>query len=228
MTPVAQDAFRHSRLLHIWAEGAEFRLTRCRRAQQEFFNLCQGLLEMPLADAVQHCRDTFPQGPGPLHLQGDMHLTLSHKRRVKLNALCQKAAAARYRAANPEGRVVSIEPEEDSGNNTAQAFELFEGTRLMGANNETAAVVNGVFLNVGAVRDEDCDVTDEFGSTFALSFKALARSTRLRWAITVTSSQSREFDCPVVLWDLGSPHYSLRHLYVAMTRVRRPGSLVVV
>ena len=29
MHPVAGDAFQHSRLLHLWTEGAEFRLTRC-------------------------------------------------------------------------------------------------------------------------------------------------------------------------------------------------------
>ena len=160
-----------------------------------------------------------------------MHLVLSRKRRVKLNGLCQKAAVERYKAENPEGRVVDIAPEEEAeaaGNlNVAQAFQLFAGTRLVGANNEASGVVNGVFLTVGQVREADCDVTDEFGNCFALTFAAISRSARLAWAITVTSSQSREFDCPVVLWDLGSPFYTLRHLYVAITRVRRPEFLVV-
>ncbi len=232
MAPLAGDAFQHSRLLHIWAEGTEFRLTHCwRTKEREFFDLCQSLLTMPSAAAVQQCRAQFPAAAGPLHLQGEMHLVLSHRRRVKLNKLCQAAAVERYRAENPDGRVVDVELPpgcvEKSTLNLAQPFQLCEGTRLIGANSETTNVVNGVFMTVHEIREEDCSVTDEFGNEFALTFEAITRSTRLAWAITVTSSQSREFDCPVVLWDLGSPFYSLRHLYVAMTRVRRPDALVV-
>ena len=231
---MADDAFQHSRLLHLWADGAEFRLTRCRRTQTGYFNFCQSLLSMSLEAARQHCRGRFPPAAGiPLHLQGTMHLVLSHRRRVHLNRICQEAAVERYRAENPNGRVALVEPpapqEQEAGRlNLAQTFELFEGTRLIGASNETAGVVNGVFLTVGQVRNEDCDVTDEFGNCFSLTFAAIARSARLAHAITVTSSQSREFDCPVVIWDLDSPRYTRKYLYVAMTRVRRPEVLVVV
>jgi hypothetical protein len=233
-SPVPEDAFQHSRLFHYWADGAEFRLTRCRRAQREYFDVCQGLLESSLADAVQRCRSLYPPAEGvPLHMQGEKHLTLSHRRRIQLNRLCQEAAVRQYRLENPDGRVVAITPTderdaEEHSLNRAQPFELYEGTRLVGANNETKGINNGVFMVVGQVREEECDVTDEFGTTCVLSFKAILASTRLAWAITVTSSQSREFNCAVVLWDLGSPFYTLRHLYVAMTRVRRPETLVVV
>lgn len=54
--------------------------------------------------------------------------------------------------------------------------------------------VDGVFLTVGQVRGELYDVTDELGKCFALSLLAVARSARLAWAITVTSSQGQEFD----------------------------------
>ena len=54
--------------------------------------------------------------------------------------------------------------------------------------------VNGVFLTVGQVRGKLYDVTDEFGKYFALSLLAVARSARLAWAITVTSSQGQELD----------------------------------
>ena len=87
---MADDAFQHSRLLHLWADGAEFRLTRCwRTSQVEFFDFCQSLLTMDLDAAVQLCRSRFPPTKGrPLHLQGEMHLVISHRRRVRLNKLC--------------------------------------------------------------------------------------------------------------------------------------------
>ena len=161
-------------------------------------------------------------------MQGEMHLVISHRRRVKINKLCQEAAVKKYRAQNPEGCVALVEPPAQEGTKVAQAFELFEGTRLVGASNETKGIVNGVFMTVGAVREDDCDVVDEFGNSSTLTFAAIARSTRLAWAITIDSSQSREFECPVVLWDLGSRFYTLRRLYVAITRVKRPDRLVVV
>ena len=111
--------------------------------------------------------------------------------------------------------------------NRAQPFDLFEGARLIGVNHECRNIVNGGFLTVEAVRESDCDVRDELGDTFALSHEQVCRSTRLAWAITVTASQSREFECAVCLWDLDSRHYSMRHLYVAMSRVKRPETLVV-
>ena len=135
----------------------------------------------------------------------------------------------RYKANNPGGTIVSIEPpgNEERGLNKAQPFELFQGTQLIGVNNETANVVNGGFVTVGEVREYDCDVTNEFGAVHKLTHEQIGRSTRLAWAITVTSSQSREFDCRVCIWDLGSRFYTIRHLYVAMSRVKRPGALVV-
>ena len=80
---------------------------------------------------------------------------------------------------------------------------------------------------MGAVRESDCDVRDELGNTFALSHEQVCRSTRLAWVITVTASQSREFECAVCLWDSDSRHYSTRHLYVAMSRAKRPETHVV-
>ena len=80
---------------------------------------------------------------------------------------------------------------------------------------------------VGAVRENDCDVTDEIGASFVLTHQQVAKSTRLAWAITVTASQSREFDGRVCLWDLDSVHYSAAHLYTAATRLKIGDNLLV-
>ncbi len=128
---VRGDALEHSRLLHLWAGGTEIRMNRCRRSSREFFDFCRSLLRPSLEAAVQQCRARFPPGAGPLHCQADMHLVLSHRRRRELNARCQAAAAARYKAAKPTGLVVRLEPanaEDGGGLNRAQPFDLFEGT----------------------------------------------------------------------------------------------------
>jgi hypothetical protein len=232
-TTIQPGAFRNSRLLHFWAGGTEFQLTRCRRSNTEHFELCLGVLQGPLAAAIEHARLEFPQDWGqPAHKQGDFHLVLSHRRRVALNHACQKDAVARYRADNPGAPILSIAaPEEDTGLlNTQQDFEIFAGTRLIGANNETKAVVNGGFLLVKSVSDEGCLVEDETGEEHELTTVQLTRSTRLAWAITITASQSREFGGRVAIWDTDSPHFSRAHLYTALTRVKigEPGCSLVV
>jgi ATP-dependent exoDNAse (exonuclease V) alpha subunit len=121
-------------------------------------------------------------------------------------------------------------PEEDAGLNTQQDFELFAGTRLIGANNETRAVVNGGFVLIKSVSDEGCLVEDEAGEEHELTAAQITRSTRLAWAITIAASQSREFGGRVAIWDTESPHFSRAHLYTALTRVNigEPGCSLVV
>jgi hypothetical protein len=81
---------------------------------------------------------------------------------------------------NPDAPILSIAaPEEDTGLNAQQDFEIFAGTRLIGANDETKAVVNGGFLLVKRVSDEACLVEDEAGEEYELSLSQITRSTRL-------------------------------------------------
>jgi hypothetical protein len=222
-TTIAPGAFRNSRLLHFWADGTEFQLSRCRRSNAEHFELCLGVLEGPLGAVLEHVRLEFPQDwTQPAHRQGDFHLVLSHRRRVALNHACQTEAVARYRMENPDAPILSIAAaEEDTGLlNTQQTFEIFAGTRLIGTNNESKAVVNGGFLLVKRVTEEGCLVQDEAGEEHELTAAQISRSTRLAWAITISASQSREFGGRVAIWDTDSPHFSRAHLYTVLTRVK--------
>jgi hypothetical protein len=150
-----------------------------------------------------------------------------------LNEACQREAVELYRAENPGCPLLAVAaPEEEVGAlNAQQSFQIFPGTRLIGANNETKGIVNGGFLLVKAVSAEGCLVEDEAGEGHELTTAQVARSTRLAWAITITASQSREFGGRVAIWDTESRHFSRAHLYTALTRVKigEPGcSLVVV
>jgi hypothetical protein len=138
---------------------------------------------------------------------------------------------ARYQMENPDAPALGIAaPEEDAGLNVQQDFEISAGTRLIGANNETKAVVNSGFLFVKRMSDEGCLVEDEAGEEHELTLAQITRSTRLAWAITITASQSREFGGRVAIWDTESPHFSHAHLYTALTRVKieEPGCSPVV
>jgi hypothetical protein len=178
-SPVRPDAFRRSRLLHLWAEGTEFQLTRCLRSNREHFDFCLNLCDMPLDEAKALCWSTFaPRDDEPVYKQADVHLAVSHRRRVNLNDQCQRDAVKRYRRAYPDGRVVHIGDAACEGLNKPQEFDLFSGTRLIGACDD-CGVVNGGFMTMGALRENDCDVTNEFGASFILTHLQVAKSTRL-------------------------------------------------
>ena len=100
----------------------------------------QGLLVAPCRAALQN---QLSAGRGPTTpLEGQTHLALSHKHRVKLNGLGQKVAVERRRAERPEGRVVAIVPKEDAETRgTLSVTVTFPG-------------VDGVFLTVGQARGE--------------------------------------------------------------------------
>ena len=110
------------------------------RNKAGFFHLRQSLLVAPCRAALQN-QLSAGRGPTP-PLEGQTHLALSHKRRVKLNGLCQKVAVERHRAEHPEGRVVAIVPKEDAETRgTSSVTVTFPG-------------VDGVFLTVGQARGE--------------------------------------------------------------------------
>ena len=93
---------------------------------------------MPLETAVQACCNRFPPKPGPVYLQAEMHLTLSHHRRIMLNGLCQGALVAAYKASDPDGCVADIAPSvEGESMNRAQPFHICKSTLLIGARGET-------------------------------------------------------------------------------------------
>ena len=215
-----------SRLLWHWAGGTRFHLTRCRRSNREHFDRCLSLLGMPLEAAKQklltECAGSWEDA--------EQHLVLSHRRRMRLNALCQrKAAKACGESMRASVRIASDAHQQGGQSmNRPQDFELFVGTRLLGANNEVKGIVNGGLLLVTEVSAGGCTVRDERDKDVALTLEQVTKCTRLAWAMTITSCQSREFDGKVAVWDLDSKHFSLAHLYVAATRVKHGSRLVVV
>lgn len=222
-TSISPGTFRRSRLLHLWAEGTEFQLTQCRRSTTEHFDLCLSVLDGDLAAAVEHVKLEFPPRRFVLdHEQGDFHLVLSHRRRMALNDACQRAAHARYCEERPGAPVLLIsESEIDLKKlNMQQTFMLFPGTHLIACNSDVKGIVNGAFLKVTGVSEEGCTVDDDEGGSHELTADQVSRSTRLAWAITITSSQSREFSGRVAIWDADSPYFTRAHLYTALTRVK--------
>ena len=109
----------------------------------------------------------------------DWNLTLSNHKRRRINSEMQHEAAAAT-----EDRVW-IDSE--------TLFWCFAGTRLIGFNCTLRGIVNGAFLLVKRVSPEGVWLQDEdTGEELEVSAAQVAKHTRLRWALTLTSVQGAQ------------------------------------
>ena len=110
--------------------------------------------------------------------------------------------------------------------NVPQAFDIWPGTCLIGADNETKNIVNGALLEVLDIESNTLRILDiETKEEFKLKLEQIAKHTKLRWAVTYPAVQGRTLDGTVRLWDLESKHFTLEALYIGVSRARH-GSLV--
>ena len=237
---VDSRVFQHSRLMKSWCDCTIFRMTgvnfrRCDKAHFDYY--CQ-IPAMDLGTAVAEARTRYPSTP----THADWNLTISHHRRMQLNANLQEAATRAYKASGGTS-IVRIDPEEEDEEETArkkrricknraQAYDLWPGTRLIGATSETKHIVNGALLDVMAVsNDEEIKVTlkdIETNVEFTLTPEQVAKHTRLRWAVTYPAIQGRTLDGTVRLWDADSKHFTIEALYVGLSRAKDGSKVSVV
>ena len=158
---------------------------------------------------------------------------------MQLNANLQEAATRAYKASGGTS-IVRIDPEEEDEEETArkkrricknraQAYDLWPGTRLIGATSETKYIVNGALLDVIAVDGDEIKLVDiETKVEFTLDCQQVAKHTRLRWAVTYPAIQGRTLDGTVRLWDADSKHFTIEALYVGLSRAKEGSKVSVV
>ena len=99
---------------------------------------------------------------------------------------------------------------------------LYPGAPLLGCASQQR-VSNNVTYEVQAVTDEGC-VLD---SGAKLTNAQVLSWTRPAWARTIASIQGTEFDEELRVWDTRSPHFTMRHLYVCLSRAKDAAKLHV-
>ena len=138
---------------------------------------------------------------------------MSNQRRRTISSKRQKEAAKDK---------VTIEVPEGGGD---PKYDLFVGTRLIGSST-TNKFVNGAFYSV--TRIEPCVVVDDHtDESFETTPEELSKYSQLRWAITYNKAQGQTLTGSVAMWDIYSPYFDRKHLYVGASRVRN-GSLLFV
>ena len=134
-----------------------------------------------------------------------MSLVISHAKRLQINERENR------RLAPADALVVQYEARGAVPTNAPQTMRIWPGLRLIGAGGK---VQKGTFLTVEAVEGDV--VRLESGQSFA--GPELLKHTRLCSAITYASVQGLTLRGRVWLYDVESPHFTLKHLYMGWFR----------
>jgi GTPase SAR1 family protein len=143
-------------------------------------------------------------------------LVLSHKKRLLVNAYYN-------RLRDGDGVLVPSVGEIDRAASQPQDMFLKEGMLLLGCGDKKKKILNGTEYVVREIGEDRVVVQSapEYGGgdPIALNFEDASRYLRLRYAMCYFTVQGRTFKDHILLLDKQSPHFSVRHLIVGLSRV---------
>jgi hypothetical protein len=210
---MAENAFEKSNLLPRMAGGNRLTLMDCKRSDSQLFDFYTRLIpggdlyEQPIQDAVKLARQQFTY-VGIC----DLNLTLSHRKRIAINRkvnLHKKPGDAVFLPCPKLKRL---------SQNAPQEMFIWKGLELLGC---VPIGKYGVRNGVAYVIERITDDTVHFEGAISLTKEDTVQMMRLAHAMTYASVQGRETDGTLSLHDCSSPHMTLKHLYVALSRAKQ-------
>ena len=211
--------------MHELAGGNRLTLTECRRTDSaELFNFYSSIIvggsrwSSTLEIVLSEARTLFKFDGIAQH-----NLVISHRKRIKLNKeinlLLRPDGALLIRAKAEKGQMC-----------IAQNMFIWEGIELIGCTQSTKkGIRNNVVYKVMKI-DDGVHVARKGGETevVTLTFANVAALLRLAYAQTYASVQGTEFDDSLRLHDTSNKHFTMRHLFVAMSRAKRKDLIDIV
>ena len=196
------------------ADGNRVTLTECKRSDTKLFDFYSSLIpggnrwDLPLQQCIKEAKEQFC-------FEGDArwNLCISHYKRVKLN----RELNAKFK---PESGAVWLEVKGCRATaNSAQSMWIWPGLELFGrVAGEKRGIRNQCLYEIEKIEDEQVKVKD---NDRWFTFEDVKQLFRMSFAQTFASCQGTEFDGKLRLWDTSNPHFSKRHLFVAMSRVKQ-------
>jgi hypothetical protein len=210
-TPIDDEAFQRSALLHRMCGGNVVHLTECRRADSVLFDFYSSLIdggmrfELPVARAVAEAREIFK-----FEGTARWNLVISHAKRVQLNRTLNL-----LHSRGKEVTKLEITGQAVRGN-AAQSMLIWPGIQLLGHSGRI--VRNQVLYTVKKIEGEQVWL-EELAKP--LSFDQVKSCLRLSFSQTYASVQGNEYDEPLRLHDCTHRFFSRKHLFVGLSRSKQ-------
>ncbi len=155
-----------------------------------------------IADVLAEARRMFPEAPAR------HNLVISHRKRVAINRQMNNANVG-------QGAVFLKASPTHGQNNATQSMWLWPGLEVLGV---CSAVKKGIRTNclytISHVSPESITLEGGLSLTHVQALTWL----RLSYARTYASMQGTEFSESIRLYDTSNPHFTHRHLFVAVSR----------
>ena len=207
---VPEGALERSQMLIEMCGGNRLILTENMRSDAKLFEAYTNLGDN-LQEALAEARAMFPVTGRPARYT----LTISHKNRMRINRLRNMEDAKSWDS------VFLKAPNQTRGGNQPQDMILWKSLQLIGAGHRC---LKGLFYEVAEIRS---DVAKEVAanngaivkltSGLVLTHEQAVQSLRLTYALTYASCQGLTLP-GVVRLDTRSDHFTLKHLYVGLSR----------
>jgi hypothetical protein len=202
---IDDDAFERSNLLKTLCGRNRLTLKVCRRSDGELFNWYSSLIRggcrfhLPLTDVLQEVRTRFRLNAPAAH-----NLCISHRRRIQLNREANERERRGRQAVLVRGA-------------SGQSMWVWPGLKLLGCAGNRK-IQNGISYEITHISEDTITLGD---------ITLAAASLRLAYAQTYASCQDSDFSGTLALWDTDSRHFSMRHLFVALSRAKRAEDICV-
>jgi ATP-dependent exoDNAse (exonuclease V) alpha subunit len=98
---------------------------------------------------------------------------------------------------------------------------VWPGLKLLGGAG-SRKIQNGVTYQITSITEDTITLGE-----IKLTYPNVAASLRLAYAQTYASCQGSEFDGTLALWDTDNRHFTMRHLFVALSRAKRAEDVCV-
>jgi hypothetical protein len=212
---VPEEKLEKSRFLHRICSGNVLRLTECMRSDAElfsFFSQCiygGTLYKLGLQEALIQARERF-------NYQGvcENNFVLSHRRRIRINR------EVAMKLAPKEGTLILPAQPRKGEQLSQQSMMVWVGCTLLGCcQSIKKGIRNGLRYEVLKI-EEEYVILRRDSQEFRLTQDEVKLYTRMAWARTMASIQGDEVTGSLRIWDTQSRHFTLRHLYVCLSRAR--------
>ena len=204
---VPAGALENSQMLWDMCQGNKLVLTENKRSDAKLFDFYTNLGD-DLQSALRRAKQLFPR----TKREAAYTLTMSHSRRVAVNKLRNRQEYMQKFAKGqgpPQAVLVKAPPPTRSGNQP-QDMWLWPGLQLIGAG---GLCKKGLFYEVAEVDGNIVHLT----CGLRLTHEQAARSLRLSYGLTFASCQGLTLR-GVVRLETDSPNFTLKHLYVGVSR----------
>ena len=153
------------------------------------------------------------------------NLVISHRHRILLNRQLNKA----FLPDNVTSTFIRAKPKKGQMC-AAQSMFIWVGIELLGCTQASRkGIRNNVLYRVTALGEDSATVisTQSEGEPIELTLSQVAEILRLSFAQTYASVQGTEFSDTLRCHDVTNPHFTLRHLFVAMSRAKECSKLAI-